>query len=161
MLANASTGGNNCTVCLSQLKYPTGGQYAYNRLFCFGCIESWMKPRSECPFCQGATNHIVKVDRSGLEAKEAHCPRAGGRGFNFSLFWWRIMSLSRVCCFFAVAREAAFIAHFKGVEGQKNLREERAECKRMETMVRYTALAVHSGSNGTFLGRMPKKKDAP
>ncbi|VDK71304.1 unnamed protein product, partial [Gongylonema pulchrum] len=69
MQAELSSNRTNCALCLSQLKYPYGKPGDCSHLFCFDCIDDWMKKRYECPLCHRATSHIVQIGRSGFETK--------------------------------------------------------------------------------------------
>uniref|UniRef100_A0A0N5A8P9 PHD-type domain-containing protein n=1 Tax=Syphacia muris TaxID=451379 RepID=A0A0N5A8P9_9BILA len=50
-------------------KFPTGRPDCCEHLFCFLCINNWVKRRSECPLCKRLTRFIIKVSADGKETK--------------------------------------------------------------------------------------------
>ncbi|VBB30730.1 unnamed protein product [Acanthocheilonema viteae] len=59
----------NCTICWDLLKYPLGKPDNCEHKFCFKCISNWLKKRSQCPLCGGATKYLIKIEETKKETK--------------------------------------------------------------------------------------------
>lgn len=70
---NLSTGSDGqaltCVICLGAPKFPTGRPESCKHVFCFLCINNWVKRRSECPLCKSRTKFIIKTAADGKETK--------------------------------------------------------------------------------------------
>ncbi|EJW84761.1 hypothetical protein WUBG_04328 [Wuchereria bancrofti] len=60
---------SNCAVCLDRLKYPLGRPDNCEHKFCFKCISDWLKKRSQCPLCGGASKYLIKIEETKSETK--------------------------------------------------------------------------------------------
>lgn len=58
---------NTCIICMGQLTEPVSLQC--NHIFCFKCVERWMKNHTTCPFCRNET-----VKHQHIEFSDGYLP---------------------------------------------------------------------------------------
>ncbi|EGC35248.1 hypothetical protein DICPUDRAFT_87942 [Dictyostelium purpureum] len=56
----------NCCFCLSAITQPTRNKQC-SHIYCFECIDNWIKTKDECPICKSKINELITIDDNGKE----------------------------------------------------------------------------------------------
>ncbi|VBB30029.1 unnamed protein product [Acanthocheilonema viteae] len=58
-----------CSICLGPASWPKARPKICKHTFCYLCINTWVKKRSECPLCKRPAKILVVMNQDGKEYK--------------------------------------------------------------------------------------------
>ncbi|CAG9531659.1 unnamed protein product [Cercopithifilaria johnstoni] len=58
-----------CSICLEHVSWPKARPKICKHTFCYHCISTWVKRRSECPLCKRPCKILMVISQDGKEYK--------------------------------------------------------------------------------------------